>query len=105
QCGSNLKWSCAHNRYSGSHRHIVISNSEFRKSDFRRYSGSQSNMSRTTKLSRTSLFGLGLTLLLALGATTIPWTREQPLAATDLQISVGQFREYSEEWSEPEGYF
>ena len=62
-------------------------------------------MSRIRKLTRASLFGLGLTLLLVLGAATLPWTREQPRAATDLQVSIQQFARYIDEWSEPEGYF
>src|SRR5436309_966009 len=62
-------------------------------------------MSRMRKLTRASLFGLGLTLLLVFGAATIPWTREQPRAATDLQVSIQQFARYIDEWSEPEGYF
>src|SRR5216110_1264769 len=62
-------------------------------------------MLRISKLNRTSLFGLGLTLVLVFGATIIPWTREQPRAATDVQVSVEQFGRYIDQWSEPEGYF
>src|SRR3989454_10550896 len=62
-------------------------------------------MSPQAMLSRRSLFGLGLTLLLVFGATTIPWTHEQPQAAGDLQVSIEQFGRYIDEWSEPEGYF
>jgi hypothetical protein len=62
-------------------------------------------MSRISKLSRISFIGAGLTLLLVLGAGTAPWTREQPRAATDLQVSIEQFGRYVEQWSEPEGYF
>src|SRR5262249_26644449 len=36
---------------------------------------------------------------------TIPWTREQPRAATDIQVSLEQFGQYIDEWSEAEGYF
>ena len=62
-------------------------------------------MSRISKLSRISIFGLGLTLLLVFGATTTPWTREQPRAATDVDVSIEQFARYIDQWSEPEGYF
>jgi hypothetical protein len=62
-------------------------------------------MSRISKLSRTYLFGVGLTLLLVFGAMTMPWTRQQPLAATDLQVSAEQFGRYINQWSEAEGYF
>jgi hypothetical protein len=51
------------------------------------------------------LLGIGLTLALIVGASTVPWNREQPLAATDVQVSVEQFGRYIESWSEPEGYF
>ena len=64
-----------------------------------------SYMSRMLKFSRTSLFGIGLTLFLVLAAATVPWTREQPRAATDIQVSTEQFSRYIEQWSEPEGYF
>ena len=62
-------------------------------------------MSRTFKLSRTSVFGLGLALLLVFGAATIPWSHDQPRAATNLEIPTEQFAHYVEQWSEEEGYF
>jgi hypothetical protein len=62
-------------------------------------------MSRTSKLLRTSAFSLGFIFVLALVTTSIPWTREQPRAATDIQVSVEEFGRYIEQWSEPEGYF
>ncbi len=61
-------------------------------------------MRRISKLNRTALFGVGLTLVLVFAAT-IPWTREQPRAAADVQVSIEQFGRYIEQWSEPEGYF
>jgi len=61
--------------------------------------------SRTSKLLRTSGFSLGFIFILALVTTSIPWTREQPRAATDIQVSVEDFGRYIEQWSEPEGYF
>jgi hypothetical protein len=61
--------------------------------------------SRTSKLIRTSGFSLGFVFILALVTTSIPWTREQPRAATDIQVSVEDFGRYIEQWSEPEGYF
>ena len=67
--------------------------------------GPQINMSPTRKVSRTSVYASGLVLALLVGAGTIPWTREQPRAASDIQISSEQFRQYIGEWSEPEGYF
>src|SRR5207245_4073078 len=33
------------------------------------------------------------------------WTREQPRAASDIQVSPEQFGQYIAEWSESEGYF
>jgi hypothetical protein len=62
-------------------------------------------MPRNATIIRRSLFGLGLTLLLVFGAATIPWTREQPQAATDIQVSIEQFSRYIDQWSEPEGFF
>jgi hypothetical protein len=47
----------------------------------------------------------GLLFALVIGATTMSWTREQPRAATDLQVSSEQFGRYIQDWSEPEGYF
>jgi hypothetical protein len=52
-----------------------------------------------------SLFCGALVVLLLFGATTIPWSREQPRAATDIQLSIDQFGKYVDDWSEPEGYF
>lgn len=49
--------------------------------------------------------GAGLALILLFGVATVPWTREQPRAATNVQVSVEQFGRYIQEWSEPEGYF
>ena len=59
------------------------------------------------KLSRTSIFGSALLLVLAFAATTTRWTQEQPpaRAASDVQVSIEQFGKYVEQWSEPEGYF
>jgi hypothetical protein len=67
--------------------------------------GPQLKMSPTRKLSRTAIFASGLFLAILLGAGTIPWTREQPRAASDIQISSKQFGQYIDEWSESEGYF
>jgi len=58
-----------------------------------------------SKLSRTSILGLSVTLLFVLAAATIPWTRQQPQAATNLEVSIEQFGRYIDDWSEPEGYF
>ena len=62
-------------------------------------------MPRTSKLSRAFILGLGVTFLLVVAATTIPWTHEQPQAATTVEVSIEQFGRYIDEWSEPEGYF
>src|SRR5499427_5267212 len=62
-------------------------------------------MPRITKLSRTGLLAAAFTVILIIGAATIPWTREQSRAASDVQVSIEQFGRYLEEWSEPEGYF
>ena len=58
-----------------------------------------------SKLSRTSILGLSVTLLFVLAAATIPWTHQQPQAATNLEVSIEQFGRYIDDWSEPEGYF
>ena len=63
------------------------------------------HMWRNFTLSRRYLPGIGLTLALVLAATTIPWSHEQPRAASDVQVSIEQFGRYIESWSEPEGYF
>ena len=62
-------------------------------------------MPRITNLSRTGLLAAAFTLILVIGAATVPWTREQSRAASDVQISIEQFGRYIEDWSEPEGYF
>jgi hypothetical protein len=62
-------------------------------------------MSRIFKSNRAPLFGLGLTTLLVIAAITIPWTQQQPRAATNVEVSVEQFARYVGEWSEEEGYF
>ncbi len=62
-------------------------------------------MSPISKINRTTTFGVGLILALLIGAAYSPWTQQQPLAATDIQISPERFRQYIGEWSEPEGYF
>jgi hypothetical protein len=62
-------------------------------------------MPRITNLSRTGLLAAAFTLILVIGAATVPWTHEQPRAASDVQVSIEQFGRYIEDWSEPEGYF
>src|SRR5262252_5696804 len=62
-------------------------------------------MPRITKLSRTGLLAAAFTLILVIGAATVPWTREQSRAASDVQVPIEQFGRYIEDWSEPEGYF
>jgi hypothetical protein len=62
-------------------------------------------MPSISKLTRTAIFGLGLTLLLVFAAGNIPWTQEQPRAAADLSVSIEQFARYVDQWSEAEGYF
>jgi len=62
-------------------------------------------MFRTYKLTRTSIFSIGLGLVLALAAVTLPWAYEHSLAATNLDVSIEQFGRYIDQWSEPEGYF
>jgi hypothetical protein len=62
-------------------------------------------MWRILNLNRNSVSGLGLVLALLLGASTLPWSQEQPRAATDVQVSIEQFGRYMDGWSEPEGYF
>ena len=62
-------------------------------------------MSSISRLSRTSIFGLGVALILVVAAATSPWTHEPPRAATTLDVSIEQFGRYLEQWSEPEGYF
>ena len=56
-------------------------------------------------LNRSLVFVAGLVLALLADASTIPWTHEQPRAAADVQVTIDQFRQYIDEWSEPEGYF
>ena len=58
-----------------------------------------------SRLNRSSIFVIGLVGALLIGASTIPWSHEQPHAATDIQVSVEQFGQYIRDWSEPEGYF
>src|SRR5688572_14695967 len=62
-------------------------------------------MSRITNLNRKSVFGVAVVLAVVLGTSVVPWPREQPRAATDVQVSIEQFGRYIEDWSEPEGYF
>ncbi|HYR88861.1 MAG TPA: hypothetical protein VE422_32590 [Terriglobia bacterium] len=62
-------------------------------------------MWRILGLNRSFVSGLGLVLVVLLGASTLPWSSEQPRAATDVQVSIEQFGRYIDEWSEPEGYF
>src|SRR5437867_7430215 len=62
-------------------------------------------MASIPKFDRTWLFALGLVLALVLTTSTIPWFREQPRAATDVQVSIEQFGRYIDEWSESEGFF
>lgn len=62
-------------------------------------------MSTLAKLRNASVAVAGLTIILLLAAATVPWSREQPHAAGDIQVSAGQFGRYIEQWSEPEGYF
>src|SRR2546430_15506644 len=62
-------------------------------------------MRRILTLNRKSVSGLGMALVLLLGAIVLPWPQQQPRAATDVQVSIQQFGRYIDEWSEPEGYF
>src|SRR5215467_4466209 len=62
-------------------------------------------MPRITNLSRTGFLAAAFTLILVIGAATVPWTREQSRAASDVQVPIEQFGRYIEDWSEPEGYF
>jgi hypothetical protein len=62
-------------------------------------------MSRIPRLNRSSVFIAGLVVALIIGASTIPWTHEQPRAAADVQVTIDQFGRYINEWSETEGYF
>src|SRR5438093_4661012 len=62
-------------------------------------------MLRIPKPYRSPVLGLGLALALVFSASIIPWSREQPHAAADLQVSIEQLGRYISEWSEPEGYF
>src|SRR5262245_20551339 len=62
-------------------------------------------MMRIFKFGRTSVFALGVALVLVFGAATIPWSHDQPRAATSLEIPIEQFARYIEQWSEEEGYF
>src|SRR5215471_20695469 len=62
-------------------------------------------MPRIINLSRTGFLAAAFTLILVIGAATVPWTREQSRAASDVQVPVEQFGRYIETWSEPEGYF
>src|SRR3989442_12268352 len=43
--------------------------------------------------------------VLLLAAIGLPWPQQQPRAATGVQVAIEQFRQYIDEWSEPEGYF
>jgi len=58
-----------------------------------------------SKLRRNFIFLAGLLAALVIAASTVPWNREQPRAATDVEVTALQFGQYIEEWSEPEGYF
>jgi hypothetical protein len=62
-------------------------------------------MSQLSKLIRNVFLGCSLTLVLVFAAGTLPWTREEPRAATDVSVSIEQFARYMDGWSEPEGYF
>jgi len=62
-------------------------------------------MSPIPRFNRSLVFVAGLVLALLAGAGTIPWTHEQPRAAADVQVTIEQFRQYIDQWSEPEGYF
>src|SRR2546426_10545485 len=62
-------------------------------------------MRRILTLNRKSVSGLGMALVLLLGAIVLPWPQQQPRAATNVQVSIEQFGRYIDEWSEPEGYF
>jgi hypothetical protein len=62
-------------------------------------------MSGTSKLNRAPLLIIGLTLLLVFALSTIPWPHEQPQAAVNLDVTIEQFGNFIEKWSEPEGYF
>src|SRR5262245_24648035 len=100
----DLKRLYAHSGFPCGHRHIVISNSEFRKFVFGMYS-ELALMSRMFTPIRSSLFVTGLALVLAFAAATIPWTPDHPQAAASLDFSIEQFGRYIEQWSEEEGYF
>jgi len=62
-------------------------------------------MSRLFKLRRNAIFVAGLVAVFIVAASSVPWSPEQPRAAADLQVTVQQFGQYIDEWSEPEGYF
>src|SRR5436305_15173540 len=62
-------------------------------------------MSRLFKLRRNAIFVAGLVAVFIVAASSVPWSPEQPRAAADLQVTVQQFGQYIDQWSEPEGYF
>ncbi len=62
-------------------------------------------MSPVFKLRRNAVFVAGLVAVFIVAASTVPWSREQPRAATDVQVTAQQFAQYIDQWSEPEGYF
>ncbi len=63
------------------------------------------SMSPVFKIRRNTIFVAGLVAVFIVAAGTVPWSREQPRAAADVQITAQQFGQYVDEWSEPEGYF
>lgn len=62
-------------------------------------------MLRIPRPYKSPVLGIGMALALVIGASIIPWSREQPQAAADVQVSAEQLGRYIDEWSEPEGYF
>src|SRR5262245_34545354 len=101
---TDLKRFGAHGYDARMRGHIVISNWGFRKTRFQRYSFATS-MSRMSKFNRAPLLIIGLTLLLMLCVTTLPWPQRQPQPAANFDVSIEQFAGYVDKWSEAEGYF
>jgi hypothetical protein len=62
-------------------------------------------MLRIPRPYKSRAIGIGMALVLVVSASIIPWSGEQPQAATDVSVSIEQLGRYINEWSEPEGYF